>query len=317
MRENSRLQGVGGVIGGIAKLGLGTVQFGLDYGVTNLRGRVSPDEASRIVGDAIAAGIRVFDTAAAYGDSETILGQALRHPEARIVTKLPALAGESVDGADIDGLRRIFEQSLKRLQRPNVDGLLLHRPDDLGKPGGEKLARLLADLKSAGLCRKIGVSVYDAAQIKAAQKSISLEMVQAPANLLDQRLLRDGSLQALKDAGCEVHVRSAFLQGLLIGLDGPLPAYFQQYAPMLDRVRAAAGAAKLSPLELALEFLLEQNDIDHIIVGVTRAEELAAILDAAGRPKAMPGSLEKLACDDPGLINPSLWPAAKEPNRSP
>ena len=299
------------MIGGIAKLGLGTVQFGLDYGVTNLRGRVSPDEASRIVGDAIAAGIRVFDTAAAYGDSETILGQTLRHPEARIVTKLPALDGERIDAAAIDGLRRIFEQSLKRLHRQSVDGLLLHRPDDLGKPGGDKLARLLADLKSAGLCRKIGVSVYDAVQIKAAQKSMSVELVQAPANLLDQRLLRDGSLQALKKAGCEVHVRSAFLQGLLIGPDGPLPAYFQRYAPMLDRVRATAAAAKLSALELALGFLLQQPDIDHVIVGVTRAEELAAILDAARRPKAMPGGLATLACDDAGLINPSLWPVEK------
>ncbi len=299
------------MIGGIEKLGLGTVQFGLDYGVTNLRGRVSPDEAARIVGEAIRAGIRVFDTAAAYGDSETILGQTLRHPEARIVTKLPALAGDSIDAAAIDGLRQIFEQSLKLLQRQNVDGLLLHRPDDLAKPGSDKLAKLLADMKSAGLCRKIGVSVYDAAQIKAAQKAMSVELVQAPANLLDQRLLRDGSLHALKLAGCEVHVRSAFLQGLLIGLEGPLPAYFQRYAPVLDRVRATASGARMSMLELAVGFLLDQQAIDHIIVGVTRTEELAAILDAARQPKAMPGGFEKLACDDPGLINPSLWPAAK------
>lgn len=299
------------MIGGIAKLGLGTVQFGLDYGVTNLRGRVSPDEAARIVGDAIAAGIRVFDTAAAYGDSETILGQVLRHPEARIVTKLPALDGESIDAAAIDGLHRVFEQSLKRLQRPSVDALLLHRPDDLGKPGGDKLARLLEDLKSAGLCRKIGISVYDAAQVKAAQKSMSVELVQAPANLLDQRLLRDGSLRALKEAGCEVHVRSAFLQGLLIGLDSPRPAYFQRYAAMLDRVRATAATAKLSTLELALGFLLQQPDMDHVIVGVTRAEELAAILDATRRPIVIPGGLERLACDDPGLINPLAWPAAR------
>jgi aryl-alcohol dehydrogenase-like predicted oxidoreductase len=134
MRENSRLQGVGAVIGGNSKLGLGTVQFGLDYGVTNLRGRVTPDEAARIVGDAIAAGIRVFDTASAYGDSETILGQTLRHPEARIVTKLPALDGENIDAAAIDGLRRIFEQSLQRLQRQSVHGLLLHGPTIWASP---------------------------------------------------------------------------------------------------------------------------------------------------------------------------------------
>jgi aryl-alcohol dehydrogenase-like predicted oxidoreductase len=292
-------------------LGLGTVQFGLNYGVTNLRGRVSPDEAGQIIGDALAAGIRVFDTAAAYGDSETILGQALRHPDVRIVTKLPAIAGERIDTAAIDGLRHTFEQSLALLKRKAVDGLLLHRPDDLSKPGGGKLARLLEELKAAGRCSKIGVSVYDAPQIQTAQKSMPLDLVQAPANLLDQRLLRDGSLQALKDSGCEVHVRSAFLQGLLIGRDGLLPAYFERYAPAIKMVRAAAGDAQLSMLEVALGFLLTQPAIDHIIVGVTRADELAAIIAAARHPKALPPGLERLACDDPGVINPSLWPAAK------
>jgi aryl-alcohol dehydrogenase-like predicted oxidoreductase len=235
----------------------------------------------------------------------------LRHPDVRIVTKLPAIAGERIDTAAIDGLRHTFEQSLALLKRKAVDGLLLHRPDDLSKPGGGKLARLLEELKAAGRCSKIGVSVYDAPQIQTAQKSMPLDLVQAPANLLDQRLLRDGSLQALKDSGCEVHVRSAFLQGLLIGRDGLLPAYFERYAPAIKMVRAAAGDAQLSMLEVALGFLLTQPAIDHIIVGVTRADELAAIIAAARHPKALPPGLERLACDDPGLINPSLWPAAK------
>jgi aryl-alcohol dehydrogenase-like predicted oxidoreductase len=296
---------------GIAKLGLGTVQFGLDYGVTNLRGRVSPEEAARIVEGATAAGIRVFDTAAAYGDSERILGRILRHPDARIVTKLPALAQETVDATAIDYMRRTFEQSLQWLQRTGIDALLLHRPDDLTKPGGEKLARLLVDLKGAELCRKIGVSVYDAAQIGAAQKIMPLDLVQAPANLLDQRLLSDGSLAALKAVGCEIHVRSAFLQGLLIGLDRLLPAYFERYRSVLDRVRNAAAESGLQPLELALGFLLQQDAIDHVIVGVTHVEELTAIIGAARQRKALPAELQKLACDEAGLINPSLWPAAK------
>jgi aryl-alcohol dehydrogenase-like predicted oxidoreductase len=293
---------------GVERLGLGTVQFGLDYGVTNRRGKVTRGEAERIVGDALAAGIRIFDTASAYGDSETVLGEVLSHTEARIVTKLPALPGEIIDAAAIDGLRRSFEQSLTRLRRSRIHGLLLHRPDDLTKPGAERLARLLEDLRSAGLCRKVGVSAYDSAQIEAAEKALPVELVQVPMNLLDQRLLRNGALAQLKTHGCEVHVRSAFLQGLLLGASAPLPAYFERYATALERVHAVAQEAKMGVLELALRFLLNQSAIDHVIVGVTRADELSAIIAAASRPADLPSGLDKLACDDPGLINPSLWP---------
>lgn len=293
----------------IEKLGLGTVQFGLDYGVTNRSGKVGRGEAKRIVHNAIAAGIRVFDTAAAYGDSEAVLGEILAHPDARIVTKLPAIAEERIDAGGIDKLRQGLEQSLIRLKRKEVYGLLLHRPDDLAKPGGERLARLLEDLHSAGLCRKTGVSVYDAAQIAAAQKMMRVGLVQAPLNLLDQRLLRSRVLARLKSEGCEIHVRSAFLQGLLLGT-APLPEYFQRYAATLERVRSAAAGAKIAMLDLALGFLLDQPDIDQVIVGVTRATELSAIIDAARQPLPVPSGLEMLASEEPGLINPSLWPAS-------
>ena len=293
----------------IEKLGLGTVQFGLDYGVTNRGGKVGRTEAARIVGDAVAAGIRVFDTAAAYGDSEAVLGEILSHPEARIVTKLRAVPDERIDASAIEKLRRGFEQSLSRLKRGQVHGLLLHRPDDLAKPGGEQLARLLEDLQSAGLCRKIGISVYDAAQITAARKKMRVALVQAPLNLLDQRLLRSGTLARLKSEDCEIHVRSAFLQGLLLG-SSPLPDHFQRYAAAFDRVRTAAAAGKMTVLELALAFLLDQRDIDHVIFGVTRAEELSAILTAAKSQRQLPPDLKTLACDEPGLINPSLWPTS-------
>ena len=293
----------------IEKLGLGTVQFGLDYGMTNRGGKVGRTEAARIAGDAISAGIRVFDTAAAYGDSEAVLGEILHHPDARIVTKLPAVPDERIDAAAIEKLRRGFDQSLSRLKRSQVHGLLLHRPDDLTKPGGEQLARLLEDLQSAGLCRKIGVSAYEGTQITAAQKMMRVTLVQAPLNLLDQRLLRSGVLAQLKSQGCEIHVRSAFLQGLLLG-SSALPNYFERYAAALDQVRTAAAAAKMTVLELALAFLLDQPDIDHVIFGVTRAEELSAIVAAAKSARQLPPDLKMLACDEPGLINPSLWPAS-------
>jgi aryl-alcohol dehydrogenase-like predicted oxidoreductase len=104
-------------------------------------------------------------------------------------------------------------------------------------------------------------------------------------------------------------VRSVFLQGLLLG-SSALPDYFQRYAAVFDRVRMAAAAAKMTVLELALAFLLDLRDIDHVIFGVTRVEELSAIVAAAKSPRQLPPDMKMLACDEPGLINPSLWPAS-------
>jgi aryl-alcohol dehydrogenase-like predicted oxidoreductase len=291
------------------RLGLGTVQFGLDYGIANRGGKVEPAEAARIVDRALDAGLRCFDTAAAYGDSEEVLGRILRHPDARIVSKLPPAGGEAVDEAAIDLLRRTVDRSLMRLRRDRLYGLLLHRPDDLNKPGGEKLARLLDDLRSSGVCAKVGVSVYERRQIEFARRHLRLDLVQAPANLLDQRLLRDDSLQRLKDDGCEVHVRSAFLQGLILASPSQLPDYFKPYRDAIERLRRAAAGAGMPMPALALGFLLSQPAIDRVIVGVTSAAELAEILAAARAPAPLPAALEKLASDDPGLVDPSRWPA--------
>jgi aryl-alcohol dehydrogenase-like predicted oxidoreductase len=294
---------------GVSKLGLGTVQFGLDYGVTNRRGKVSQADAERIVAQALAAGVGVFDTAAVYGDSESILGSALAGAEARIVTKLPNIRDDAITVPVIDQLRRTFDLSLARLKCTHVYGLLLHNGGNLSKPGAERLVRLLEDFRSGGRCQKIGVSAYDSAEISAAGKALPLDLVQVPANLLDQRLLRTGMLAELHAAGCEIHARSAFLQGLLIGTSAA-PAYFDRFGPQLQRVRVTANGAGISVLELALRFLIGRSEIDHVIFGVTSVEELSAILAAARMPADLPAGLENLACDDPALINPSLWPGA-------
>src|SRR5262249_52069673 len=156
-------------------------------------------EAEAIVETALAAGIDLFDTAAAYGGSEGVLGQALgSRDDVCIVSKLPALSSERIGEVEIAAYRGTLQRSLAALRRRSIYGLLLHRPDDLRKPGAERLVALLADLKRADLVAKIGISAYDRAQIELALDRLPIDAVQVPVNLLDQRLLRDGTLERLK-----------------------------------------------------------------------------------------------------------------------
>ncbi len=299
----------------LRKLGLGTVQFGLAYGVANERGRVPAAEARAIVQAALVAGIDLFDTAAAYGDSEAVLGHTTpgSRGDVRIVSKLPPLAAERIGVAEIDQCLASLLHSLAQLRRSSIYGLLLHRPDDLRKPGAERLVALLEELKRAGTVAKAGVSVYDRAQIELALDRLALDAVRVSVNLLDQRLLRDGALDRLKRRNVEVHARSAFLQGALLSEPSRLPEHFAPYRDRLQTVGIAAERVGLSRLALCLRFVLGQSAIDRVIVGVTDVAELQPILAAAVDATPLPGGLAALASDDPRLVNPALWPAAAPP----
>lgn len=295
----------------LRKLGLGTVQFGLAYGVTNARGQVSAAEAQAILDAAFTAGIDLLDTAAAYGDSEAVLGRVLGPRSGlRIVSKLPSLTADRIGAAEIEQCCATVLRSLTLLRRESIYGLLLHRPDDLRKPGAERLVAMLQDLKHAGKVAKVGISAYDRAQIDQTLERFTPDLVQIPVNLLDQRLLQDGTLDRLKGRNVEVHARSAFLQGALLAEPASLPSHF---APHLERLRAVGAAAEragLSRLALCLRFVLMQSAIDRVIVGVTTLGELRQILAAAADSAPLPAGLAALAVDDPRLVNPALWPPA-------
>lgn len=295
----------------VRKLGLGTVQFGLPYGITNQRGRVSEATAAAIVRAALGAGIDLFDTAAAYGDAEGALGRALGpHDHVRIVSKLAPIPADRIGGGEVEACRSEVRRSLAKLARPSLYALLLHRPDDLRKPGVDRLVALLEDLKRAGLVAKIGVSAYDHAQIDLALGCLPLEAVQVPVNLLDQRLLLDGTLERLKRRNIEVHARSAFLQGALLADPSHLPPHFAAHRDRLRAVGEAARSAGLSRLALCLRFVLAQPLIDGAIVGVTSVEELRQIIEAATDGTELPPGLAALASDDLRLVDPSRWPPA-------
>jgi aryl-alcohol dehydrogenase-like predicted oxidoreductase len=296
------------------KLGLGTVQFGTDYGISNNAGRVSEDEVGRILGLAAENQITTLDTAAGYGESEAVLGRALWPGHAfQIVTKLLPLRLDRVGRQDALRAKEHFLRSLEKLRQSSVYGLLAHHAPDLYQNGGGHLIEILRELKQQGLARKIGASFYSAAEIHKARACMPIELAQVPANVVDQRLIGDGLLAELHRAGTEIHARSVFLQGLLLMDPEALPGDFARFRKHLKHIGGVAASAGLSRLSLALGFVGSLADVDVALVGVTSARELREII-AASRRRLPPIDFAALASQDESFLNPSQWPSLGTPS---
>lgn len=289
------------------KLGLGTVQFGLDYGISNSAGRTPPREVRAILELAAAEGVRVLDTAPAYGRSEEVLGQSMSAADDfAIVTKTPEFHGGTITASHADLLRRTFGESLRKLRRPRLYGLLAHHADDLLAPGGERLMQAMLELKQQGLVSKVGASVYNGLQIDAIMQRHAIDLVQLPLSVLDQRLLASGHLRKLKQAGVEVHARSVFLQGLLLMPVANLPRYFDPLRSHLANYHAYLEAAGIPPMRAALDFALGLAEVDHVILGVNSRLQLQEILSqqAGGGTVA---DWRRFAFGDAAMLDPSQW----------
>lgn len=273
------------------KIGIGTVQFGQAYGVSNARGQAAREEAAAILARAAQAGVTVLDTAANYGEAESVLA-ALDITPFRIVTKTCSAR---------DGVETVVARARHSALTLKADTLLVHAVADLEAPG---FWDALQALKIEGVFQRIGISTYvadDPAMLAARYKP---DVVQLPFSLLDQRLLKDGSLARLRGMGVEVHARSLFLQGLLL-METP-PPHLATAAPHLAKLRARLAAAGATPLTAALSFVLSRPEIAIGLVGVTTRAELDEILAAAAHP--LPDlDWDACALADERILTPSLW----------
>lgn len=285
------------------KLALGTVQFGAAYGVSNRDGVVSRAEVARILDVAVSFGIDTLDTAVGYGCAEEVLG-SLNCRRFRLISKLPGLPPEPVN---VDSwVRQQVDGSLNRMATTYLDGLLLHRPSDLLGPYGRWLSDALLDLNRRGVCRKIGFSIYSPHELENLCQVLQPGIVQVPMNLFDRRLELSGWGERLRAANTEVHVRSVFLQGLLLMGVEDLPEKFCRWRSLFIRRDEKLQQAGLSCLEACLGYVASRGFASRVVVGVQSAEQLRDIRSAfsSGRYDSM---LDGVQSDDELLLNPSGW----------
>lgn len=260
------------------KLALGTVQFGLDYGVSNTHGQVPPQEVGRILEYAKTVGISLLDTAQGYGNSEHVLGQ-FDLSGFRVVTKVKG--------------RYDLSPSLENMHVKSIYGLMLHDENEMNP----ETWHWLTECKAKGLVEKIGVSVYTPAMLVQIISEFPIDLVQIPVNLLDQRFIP--LLPELKARQIEIHARSAFLQGLLLQPLDQINAYFEPIRPVLEKLPQ-------DRLAIALQFVHNIAEIDQIVVGVTRLQELQQIVTALAR-KTVPIAANQFIISDDNFILPQNW----------
>ena len=298
----------------VARLVLGSAQFGSRYGIANQAGVPADAEVARILELAEGAGVGHLDTAAAYGDSESRIG-ALLSPGSplSIVTKLPLhLSGNAGE------VRAAFEQSSTKLRRAHVDVVLLHRFEQFTAAGG-RAWRELVSLKRENRIGRIGCSIYQPGDLLPLLAEPDFEFVQLPFNILDQRWLAPDIQRALAARPeVVVHGRSALLQGLLTIPD---PARW----PIEDRALAkrcieslgalAAALGRTGIADLCFAYARSQPWLAGVVVGVETAAQMRDNIDHFRRPALTTTELATIAAALPThlperLLNPAFWPLA-------
>jgi aryl-alcohol dehydrogenase-like predicted oxidoreductase len=283
------------------RLALGTAQFGLAYGLNNRAGQPSTEAVAKVLAAAQAAGLTLLDTAAAYGNSEARLGElAGDNPAFEVITKLPA-------GPPAQVAQQLAE-SLGRLRREKLYGVMFHAFKPLQDAPAAWQA--LQAARAAGQVARIGVSLYHPHEAEwLLAENWDINLVQVPYNVLDQRFA--AVLPRLAARGVEVHVRSAFLQGLLLREPAALPDFFQPLAPKLTQLRALAAEAGVPLPALLLLFAAYAPGVARAVVGVDSVANLQENLAAAQHAEAaeiLRTALSNLAELTDTFILPYAWP---------
>lgn len=281
---------------------LGTAQFGNDYGIANRSGKVTRGEALRLLELARTHGVDTLDTAVVYGDAESRLGE-LGIRDFKIVTKVPALPSCVSD--PYAWLLGMLKESLTRLRVPRLHGLLVHHAPDLAGCSSNRLMQALSRMRDSGLVEHIGASIYAPSDLESIDSTAEFDLIQAPMNVFDRRVHESGLLERLQNAGVEVHLRSAFLQGLLLIPSAAIPVMFEDWRPHLERWYAWCQGQDLTPLEACLAHVRSSAPNAKIIVGCDNALQFEEILEAAQKPAVYAPA--ELSSTDPQLINPTLW----------
>ncbi|CAM4086176.1 aldo/keto reductase [Flavobacterium sinopsychrotolerans] len=285
------------------KLILGTVQMGLDYGINNSSGKISLEDSCLILSKAFELDIDTLDTAEAYGNAHQVIGNFhLFNPEIKfkVITKVP----HDIVAGEIEQKIRTY---INDLNVYCLEVLMFHSFDSY--ENNKSIIAILKDLKSLGIIKHIGVSVYTNNQIEALLSEDDVTVVQMPFNLLDNESIRGDLINKMKAKGKVIHTRSAFLQGLFFKEQFENNSISQKLSKELIAIKNISKEENTSISNLALSYCLSQKDIDQVLIGVDSVNQLIDNLKAVDYKMNHVTLLKinKLKVDNLDLLNPSLW----------
>jgi aryl-alcohol dehydrogenase-like predicted oxidoreductase len=289
---------------------LGTVQLGIPYGIANRTGQPDYATAREVLAAAWDSGITCLDTAAAYGESEEVIGRALRELGLKnrfaVITKTQPLEADLGDAQEADAaIETSVCRSLARLGVAELAGCLLHREAEIAH------LSYLSSFRTRGLVREVGCSVMTTAGFGAALSAPETSMIQAAISVVDRRSERAGLLSAARARRCKVIARSIYLQGLMLMPPGAVPPHLRAILPTRARLDEVAASAGMSLPELLMRAVIGRTEIDHVVVGAESPEMVRQNMEFAARgplPQDVQWAVDAAVPElEESLITPSRW----------
>ncbi len=262
----------------ISRLILGTVQFGLNYGIANKSGKPSKEQVEEILLNAFDSGINALDTANAYGDSEKILGEIIsKYPKKEdiiIITKLSPKVDETTSDREIKNqIEQSVHSSLSNLNLDSIPIYMLHRAEQMLIKDGAVIKHI-SRLKEEGLINNIGVSVYTPEEAETALSIDEITAIQVPFNVFDHRLIKSGFFEKAHSKDIAVFVRSIYLQGLILMENSDVPDKLMDIIPFKNQLKEICEHSGRTVNEVAMKFPLTQEGVTGIVFGVDNLNQL-------------------------------------------
>jgi len=292
------------------QLVLGTAQLGMNYGIANQTGKPDMATARKIVCTAWEGGIRCFDTAQVYGDSERILGDIFSDlgisKEVHVITK----ADPHIDHTSKNELENALKKSLTTLRLERLYGLMLHRESSLDLID-EDLSDILRHFVEQGFVEHIGLSLYSPDKALPALDKDIISMLQVPANMCDNRFYKTGLFQLADAKNAEIYIRSVFLQGLLLMSKEVLTENMRFAIKVIEKVEQLCQALNLTKQELAICYVKQKYPRAFIVVGAETQEQLKKDINIwqYSNPVSITQEVDEMFSDlEERIVNPTLWP---------
>jgi aryl-alcohol dehydrogenase-like predicted oxidoreductase len=293
------------------KLVLGAAQFGLPYGITNYNKSMPDDsELEAILDYALSNGIQTIDTAEAYGEANTRIKKYHRRSSHKfhIINKILRFSLESK--SQLHFLKESLKRDKEELDIPTFDCIMLHHAPSLNHFIDQDFFQYL---KEENICKKIGLSIHNESDYFEINTKLSVDIVQAPFNILNQNTLNQSFIHQLKEKNCDIHVRSIFLQGLLLAGLSKIPDHLTMLLPYIKRLEDLSKKTGESLQTICFSFVLYHENIDKIVIGVQSKDELAELFESYHKALELKKNgtflieWDTYSCQNSFLVDPTQW----------
>ncbi len=280
---------------------LGTVQFGLSYGINNRIGKPSQNAVFEILDAAWENGIDTLDTADAYGNAIQLIG-AYHKVNGRLFK-----INTKFKNIDISSIKDKLLLDIQELRCEKINALFFHSFNEYMQSGAGLLELIRA--RAERLIVSIGVSVYTNEELAIVLNDPEIDIIQLPYNLLDNDFQRGVLLKLAKEKGKKIQVRSVFLQGLFFIESKAIPQKLEMLKPWLELVKSITAASDITLESLCLLYPNAQDYIDEIIIGVDTKEQLFKNLDSlnSNLPNTIKNTIDQIAVTPSFILYPPNW----------